>query len=893
MEAACLFVAREVEGKLEVELNEATLTQLQASFPASPLTVVLALGDSLQGKSQTLDSLLGRLPHNSISSAPFQSFARAEGGVSVYPHPVTLGSKTLLLMECEGVGWSQGSRNPAELEGVWSKLAFLELELTSVWLFFAEKGSLFPRLRMLSGLSPVQLSLIFAEEKALTRTKQQWDQLLAFLTTHDDNSKSYQFVFRGIGEVDEEGLTQTLKAIEDSGPESKTSIQEWVSELRMLVDLAGHPEPFEQFREAVEQCRASGSMQQVNAARRDRLLAESIQAVPLFHSSDLRSTLVPEIGKWLSARMDLTSPAVVLLTLGKPGLGKSTFLNFLWQSLTRTAATPFAAGSTCTHTTTGCQIGNVAARMPGSDRQVVLMDMEGVEGTEENRVEEAGKQSGLVNEAVKLASVVCILIENTLVHLELVFRLIHRVYLRNLELGFLVERIILLFHDKDFLRAGKNQEFEERVSWVNWRYFGGREVVVILNKPSLVRKDDWEQVEQFLQNFLALADVPKRTVTGCELSLQDVFASFALTSETDTGVLAGEEGSVLAGVAANVAVNSPYLSLTSLFCSSRLCFLSSTPLHLLPLLAQLSDSHLFSLLSIDSCYTALLEASQCRDLNLRQTCQLLQKNALQLELSDKLERLRSKYAPELLGFLDAPGQGDGRSAVIWSPADSLLTRKGVFDATKVLNPNLKLKPVPSLLIVLAGTADVSAGILANQLAHTLVPLTPYKTDCFLSKEPIQGLAIPLPHANLKSHQLVRCQVLVVVVTIPENGKDRERVGNLAWKLLEKAQVRVLMMGRKCQSRLQLETLGVAVLDRPEEEGHGLAYRSQRTIVIVPKEEREQGRWTQSRSIPDVMDSPDSFETLCGLREAVRLATVQPYPQFLADLEAVVKEANGS
>lgn len=882
-------MAREVERKLEVQLNEATLAQLQASFPACPVTVVLALGDSFQGKSQTLDSLLGRLPHNSLSSAPFQTFARAEGCVSVYPHPVSLGSKTLLLMECDGVNWSQGSRNLAELDSLWSKLAFLELQLASVWLFFVEKGSIFPRLRALSDLSPTQLTLIFAEEKSLI--KHHWERLLSFLATRDDNNKPYQFVFRGGGEVSEEGLAQVLRAIEESEDKPRC-MQEWVSELRMLAELAGHSEPFEQFREAVEQCRVSGSMQQVNAARKDRQIAESVQAVSIFHISDLRSTLIPEVVERLSTTLDLASPAVVLLMLGKPGYGKSTFLNTLWQNLTCTAATPFQTGSTCNHTTAGCQIGNVAARMPGSHRPVILLDIEGLEGTEGIRVEEAGKQSGLVNEVVKLSSVVCILIENTHTHLELVIRLIHRVYLRNLEVGFLVERILLLFHDKDILRAGKNEEYEERVSWVNWRYFGGREVVVVLNKPSFVKKENRQQVEQFLSNFLALADVPKRTVAGNELSLQDLFASLALTSELPgKGVprRVGEEESILERLAASVTVKAPHLSLTSLFCSGRLCSLSS---HLTGHIAQLSDSHLLSLLSIDSCYTALYEASQCRDLNLYETCQLLRRNALQLELSDKLERLRTKYAPELLRFLDERGQGDGRSAVIWSPAVPLLIRKGIFNASKVLNPNLELKPLPSLLIVLAGTPDVHAGSLANQLAHTLVPLTPCSTRCFSSQEAIQGLVIPLPHALLKSHQLTHCQALVVAVTIPGQGKDADMIGNVAWRLLEKAQVRVLMMDLKCRARTQLEALAVAVLDRPEEEGHGLAYRSQRTILIVPKEERVQGKWMQSRFIPDVMDSPNSFETLYGLKEAVRMATVQSYAQFLTDFETVVKEANG-
>lgn len=907
MKSQVLFTAKEVENRLDLQLNEETLALLQANFPASTsITPVLALGDSQQGKSQALDSLLTRFPTNSLSpNSPFETTDRAEGCVCVYPYPIALGSKTLLLVECEGVNWSQRTRNPADLDDLGKKLAFLELELASVWMLFLEKGSLFPRLQALSALSQVQLTLIFTEEKALSRTKQQWEALLSFLVSRDDNRTPYQFIFRGIGQLSEEELTQTLSAIDASGPEKFKSIQEWVNELLMLRELAGNQESFEQFCIAVGRFRSSGSMEEVKAVRGLWLQAESIQPVNLFHTAGLKATLDLEIVQRLGETMDLASPAVVLLAMGKPGYGKSTFLNFIWQYLTGAGAVPFRVSSTTSHTTVGCQIGNVAARMPHSGRQVVLVDIEGVEGTEGIRVEEARKQSGLVNEAVKLASVVCILIENSLTHLELVIHLIHRISLRNRELGFSVERIILLFHDKNFSEAGQNEEIENKVRWVNWRYFGEREVVVVVNKPSLVQAGKREQVERFLQHFLTLADIPKRTASGADISLMNLFHSFAFTltpSKVSRNVLslAQEEDRALGAIAASLTVTAPHLSLTSLFCSSRLSLLSPlTPdqdLHssLFPLLTKFSDSHLFSLLPIDSCYTALLEAHKCRDLNLYATCQLLEKNHLQLELSAKLDLLRSKYAPELLGFLDARGEGDGLSAVIWKPAVSLLTRKGLFDADRILNPDLQIKPVPGLLIVLISTADTSVLTLANQLVHTLVPLTPSKTDCFRPKEAIQGLVIPIPHASLNSHNLVRSQALLVVVTVPEREKDRERIGNIAWKLLEKAQVRVVMVGSRGTARSLLETVGVSVLDRAEEDAHSLAYRSQRMIVVLSREERERDWevWTQSRCIPEIKDSGDSFETLYGLREAVRWANTQPYSQFYADLQMVVKEANG-
>ena len=131
----------------------------------------------------------------------------------------------------------------------------------------------------------------------------------------------------------------------------------------------------------------------------------------------------------------------------------------------------------------------------------MLIDLEGLEGTEIKSEAKDILQDNLISALLIVASVPCILVSNRSADIEFVEKKIARIAKLQRDFGFCTERVHLLFHDK-VISAHENEDFANRVRVWNRDYFAGKTVIVIRNKPNFIAENATSQRQLFLQTLL-------------------------------------------------------------------------------------------------------------------------------------------------------------------------------------------------------------------------------------------------------------------------------------------------------------------------------------------------------------------------------------------------------
>lgn len=256
--------------------------------------------------------------------------------------------------------------------------------------------------------------------------------------------------------------------------------------------------------------------------RYDRIQFDTVSTHPLFTKENGEIQVNDGALEALVAhQFDPNTPTVVLMVLGTPGTGKSTLLNQICKELLLSKTVPhkFKIGNTTTHTTLESEFLPLAMRL-NDDLQVLLVDLEGLTGTETKNPRLAKTQKGLVAALLAVASVPCIIIENSNESLRFVGEQLGDIKSHQENFKLLVEKVLLLFHDKDG-NAGENREIAEIPSIWKAPDKLPNTTIQVMNKPSFVSSTS-DSIRRFIQQLLSECAYPKRNTEGQTITLESI-----------------------------------------------------------------------------------------------------------------------------------------------------------------------------------------------------------------------------------------------------------------------------------------------------------------------------------------------------------------------------------
>lgn len=258
----------------------------------------------------------------------------------------------------------------------------------------------------------------------------------------------------------------------------------------------------------------------------------SAEAVPFLLRFQDQFRLDKSLLTQLVATFNPELPTVVLTVLGGPGLGKSTLLNRILQRVAATAHpfTTFAEGNTELHTTRGSLVLSAPLQLPNG-LQTMLVDLEGLGGLDAGEGQNGVVQANLIASILTVASLPCILVRNEEAATAAVQRYISRISDYERTFGFLIERVLFLYQDKDFSAPDPSSPMSLWVESLNAQYFESRPVIKLLHKPNFVCEQKAAMCESFLTALLAECQYPKRRQSGLELTIGDILAQLELLAE--------------------------------------------------------------------------------------------------------------------------------------------------------------------------------------------------------------------------------------------------------------------------------------------------------------------------------------------------------------------------
>jgi len=274
---------------------------------------------------------------------------------------------------------------------------------------------------------------------------------------------------------------------------------------------------------------------QFEICKKAELVLQDSETLDFVTEAGLKLNLNLDVQDHVQRTYNLEESPVVLVLMGAAGLGKSTLLNHIVQFCTETFQLPqkFKMGNTGGHTTRNSQI--LSRPLYYKGQQYVLMDLQGLGGTEVQDIENLLMQKNLISALLTAASVPYILVSNVESSLRFVRELITDIANLQQKFGFYTERIHLLFHDKN--AAGEencdNIHFKQLVIELNNQHFGGREVIKIRNKPNFSSASA-SLKQEFLRTLLDDSAYPKKKASLAPETIQDILAKIQLITTHDS-----------------------------------------------------------------------------------------------------------------------------------------------------------------------------------------------------------------------------------------------------------------------------------------------------------------------------------------------------------------------
>jgi len=594
-----------------LQLHPETLQQLVANFAVCPnICPVISLGNPACGRSSILDCLVKQGKDYSDLMEPetedesvFSSVDRPSG-VYIWPKPVLIGDISLLLVKMWGVDFRD---NEASMKDLIDKTLVALLAVGSMVLICAEKGNMWQSLGYIQevygktrerlGLEVGKFVLFVENEGILTRGNMRSSYGKFQAGEFAGITKILGRGDRGISEDCFEKL-KALVADPDSHMAYFTTHQPVMPHIQAtnfahgltiiltsILKVANLDLDFPHFLTQIPHFSAASfeqDMQLLEDLDRSQRLQQTASALELF-ASDLESYSINEAAvEVLQREYDLTKPTIVMLVMGHPGMGKSTLLNNIVKANTGSPKllNLFKTGNTTGHTTRASQV--LSHPLSLGESQLMLVDLEGLGGMETSDDRIAVLQANLVSALLTICSVPCILVRNEVQNMQFVERILLNLCRLQDYFGFQIERIHLLFQDRDLQPGGyDNPQFIEHVMNLNRMYFEGREVLRLQNKPNFSVKEKAVMCEVFLHDLLRDSNFPKRNRSGscvniatllvemkyimshCNTNLNEIRLSVEEASERDSIELAKSQS--LQSIADSVICQDENMSLIAIF----------------------------------------------------------------------------------------------------------------------------------------------------------------------------------------------------------------------------------------------------------------------------------------------------------------------------------------
>ena len=527
-----------------LSLHSDTLLRLQATFSTSHhLTPILTCGNSQFGKSSLLHPFLPPqfldtpLDEDSVFTSPENLQA-----VLVWPEPVFHANRCLLLMKMYGF-------SPTEADEITKKLLFVLFSGTAVNFICFEPSNLTFGVEFLekiylemsekTGLKTANFFIFVESQKKIRKN----------LVEEIMQKTRFEVFFRGRNELPESTFQSILGVFEDTNrfilyensrnqvlTECKSSeILSFLSTLQWMTNIANSDEhystlvsispsfQFENIAFAVEtileNARYYGKLREIRTVK----MLDGLSDEELY-----RNIIVN-----MQPHFDFTQPIVILAVLGFQGVGKSTLLNQIIEYCAgrRLNKELFLTKNASIHATRDSEFLPFPIKMPGTGHQLMLVDVQGLYGLETSDLAEAKVVDNLLTAVLTVISVPCIVIMNQQGVGEYIERLVENLVTLKRNFGFKVERIVLLFHDKD--PGQVNPDVERLISTLNQGYFSGLEVIKLLSKPNFSDPSKSILCHEFISRLISLSDFPKRTTTGESINLKDLINSMIYIIKRD------------------------------------------------------------------------------------------------------------------------------------------------------------------------------------------------------------------------------------------------------------------------------------------------------------------------------------------------------------------------
>jgi len=525
------------------QLIEATVRTLSASFSSVQVCHPFFASGSL-GKNSVLAALL-RQPESC-----FECGDSALDGVYVWPEPVLVGEVTFLLIKMRrAVDASQ--KNYMELR---KKVRMVLALLSSVCCLCEERSTFLAEIdTFFQDYHPVSQQLhleicrlqVFMEKSwfKLAKEKTELKQRLSA------NESLLDRVFRERYAIDDSWLPSLVALLADQTNPFIASHKHFWRETNYLpsflhwtaglVELANLNLTFPTFVSKLPDTTDPEALVStlVTAKRVDAFCHNADHLDFIIKTGEEQAAhyaFAPTILESLQRNYEkLNDPIVILVFMGPPGKGKSTLLNYIIQFCIGTLQLPsiFDMGNTCKHITKGSQV--LSHPLFYKEEQIMLMDLEGLGGTEIQDIDEVVMQANLISALLTVASVPCILIENTSQSKRFVEKTVGLIAKLQLDFGFYTERIHLLFHDR-ILEADSNLEFMNLATDLNRRHFERREVVKVLKKPNFKDESVSDQRQLFLSTLLDDSLYTKKSALGVPAKIQDILTLINVISTHNT-----------------------------------------------------------------------------------------------------------------------------------------------------------------------------------------------------------------------------------------------------------------------------------------------------------------------------------------------------------------------
>lgn len=503
------IIMAEVLGRLVADPHYSELrvenTAFQDQFRAAskPIAAV-AIGHSLCGKSELLNKFL--------SSGPGFSHAGEEVALWACPQPVALGDSQLFLLKLSGF---------SRLDDDYLKMIYVTMRVAD-WVFVClERTAFFSNLKTILTIGkeanvrrgkPIERIYIMVESQSWLSRAPQVEGIQKF--QQHPLAVCCQFLERGSALTDSLFRPIRTTLLSQAGSQARSNP---VPEL--LLSLSA------QFAFCVDYHDFANDYSSPEELRREREQFRRVGAQPLFIKRRGEIELNDGAMEALQqCQANPETPTVVLMIFGHPGLGKSTFLNHIYKELLRAKTLPelFRVGNTTTHTTQESEFLPLPLHLT-ADLQMIIVDLEGLEGAENIHRRIAETQRLLVAALLAVASVPCIIVGNESDSLHFIEKQLKAISSHQQQFGYLVEKIVLLFHDKE-ITAGENEDMVKEVERMKKDYKLQNTDIEIVNKPSFVISE--EKSRRFVQSFLAKCTFPKRHTAGRCLPIADIVAQF-------------------------------------------------------------------------------------------------------------------------------------------------------------------------------------------------------------------------------------------------------------------------------------------------------------------------------------------------------------------------------